>query len=101
MPRAASCLVYGAVDDCDVPACVRPEHLFLGTLQDNNDDMQRKARGKPYGRGGKLTADDVRAIRQNYGTPGWSAPEIARRLGVTNEAIYAIIERRNWAHLSD
>ena len=33
---------------CDNPACVRPEHLFLGTNQDNVAD--RIAKGRPGGR---------------------------------------------------
>lgn len=29
---------------CDVPKCVNPEHLFVGTSQDNHDDMKAKDR---------------------------------------------------------
>lgn len=49
--RIAWILSYGSVPDgmcvlhtCDNPACVRPTHLFLGTMTDNNKDMDAKGR---------------------------------------------------------
>lgn len=36
---------------CDEPLCIRPDHLFLGTLKDNTQDMVTKGRasgGRPF-----------------------------------------------------
>jgi hypothetical protein len=59
---------------CDVPRCMNPDHLFLGTRKDNNVDMALKQRhGKM-----KLTHAQVDAIRIANGTQ----QEIAERFGI-------------------
>ena len=39
IPNGLDCLHH-----CDVPACVRPEHLFLGTHRENMQDAARKGK---------------------------------------------------------
>jgi HNH endonuclease len=60
---------------CDVPACVNPEHLFLGTHQDNMRDAANKGRHRnPVMSGSKhpaskLTEEDVLEIRRRTDMP--------------------------------
>lgn len=53
---------------CDTPACINPDHLSLGTDQDNIRDCVQKgrtSRGKPRQNCRRLWDEDVVAIRQS------------------------------------
>lgn len=52
---------------CDNPPCINPEHLFLGTPQDNVRDMDQKGRRRPGGNY-KIPYESVLQIRALYDT---------------------------------
>lgn len=85
----------------DNPACVRPDHLFLGTQSDNTVDAWRKnriSRGENR-RNSKLTESDVRAIRVKSRVNEMSQRQLAREFGVSSNVIRAILLGRTWKHV--
>lgn len=86
--------------NCDTPSCIRPDHLHLGTIQDNMDERNAKSRhahGETSGRA-KLKAFDVLRIRQ-LRSEGMLLEEIASLYGVASETISGICIRRSWKHI--
>jgi len=86
---------------CDTPSCVNPDHLFVGTNQDNCDDKWRKGRqadqiGENNGRS-VLTEFDVIRIRSLNGV--MERKEIAKRFNVSLPLVHKIINRRLWKHI--
>lgn len=89
---------------CDVPACVNPGHLWLGTHGDNNRDRHKKGRSVvpdpvrgEASRFSKLTAEQVREIRARYGKERTAS--IARDYGVSRQAVRKIALRLRWRHV--
>ena len=91
--------------ECDNPWCVNPEHLFLGTHQDNVDDMRTKGRdsfGENKGeRNGQavLTEADVYEIRRMLDTGQYTQTQIGDVFGVTRGAIKSIKLGITWRYL--
>ena len=86
---------------CDNPPCVNPDHLFLGTCQDNMDDMKSKGRS-PRGeqRPNSLLKDhDVRWIRKCYTSTNTSYEAIAMKYGVSETTIRHILNGHKWNHV--
>jgi hypothetical protein len=86
---------------CDNPPCVNPKHLFLGTDQDNMDDMYAKDRASVGSRhpNAKLTETQVSEIIDLYSTGEYSQSALARRFNVGQQAIQAIVSGKTWKHL--
>lgn len=88
---------------CDNPPCVRPDHLFLGTAEDNNRDRQRKGRTViPHGEthhSAHLTAADVSEIRLLHAF-GARCYVLAAEYGVTRPAMSQLLLGRTWKSVS-
>jgi len=78
---------------CDIPPCVNPDHLFLGTNDDNMLDKAKKGRISM-----KLTPNQVVSIRQLAST-GIRKPILAKQFGVNLRMIYRIVNREAWIHV--
>jgi hypothetical protein len=83
--------------------CVRPEHLFLGTVADNNRDMMNKGRARwVIGEScptSKLTAEKVRAIRQMR-AEGYKLREVAAAFDMSIAAIWKAAHGSTWTHVT-
>ena len=83
---------------CDNPWCVNPDHLSLGTVQDNHADMvqkRRHPRGETNG-GAKLTQEQVDQIREAYQPGVYGYKRLAADFGVTRTQIQNIVRGRKW-----
>lgn len=76
---------------CDIRTCVNPEHLFLGTYDDNNQDMIAKKRDR---KARKLSDDDVSTIRELWKTGEHSQPEISSLFDISPSMVSAIVTNK-------
>jgi len=126
--RIAWSVAYGPIPPgihvlhrCDIPPCVNPSHLFLGTAKDNTEDMLSKGReshlGAPRGiRNGhytkpssykkgsgspnaKLTEGLVLTARLRY-TQGDTMETLAREMGVAKNTMRLAVRGITWGHVN-
>ena len=109
---------------CDNPKCVRPDHLFLGTLADNAKDSASKGRAwfqrypEKVRRGdrhpkrlnpaliqcgsqqprAKLTEQDIPFIK-HWHSDGHLVSEIAQVFSVSETAIRRVVKGQGWTHV--
>jgi hypothetical protein len=75
---------------CDNPACCNINHLFLGSANDNTQDMVSKNR-----QGRKLDKEHVKLIREMY-AGGYSQRALGRIFGVDHSQIGHIVRNEQW-----
>jgi hypothetical protein len=71
---------------CDVPCCVNPDHLFLGTPKDNAQDCIKK------GRRGKVSREVAEEIRNSTET----LAKLAAKFGLREDRALALKEGRRY-----
>ncbi len=82
---------------CDVPACINPAHLRVGTHLENSRDRQQRNRtaiGEKCG-SAVLTEELVRRLRNEKG----SIAAIARKYNLAYNTVGHAIRRISWAHV--
>jgi hypothetical protein len=98
--------------NCDVPHCVNPAHLFLGTPKTNLEDMVKKGRaltGKKNhfskdiypgskNSAAKLTEADIPEIFR-LRTMGLTYYELATTFNVGRSSIGRVLRREKWKHV--
>lgn len=78
---------------CDTPACVNPDHLWLGTQLDNIRDRDAKGRTKKGGTFQKLSPEIHDEIRRRYAVGDISQGALAEAYGVSQTSISSIVQQ--------
>ena len=97
---------YGSIPEglcvlhkCDVRNCVNPDHLFVGTVTDNNRDCMKKGRrpapiGERHG-GTKLTEKQAKEIKYS----SLRNCELAEKYQIGRPAVTQIRNGTNWKYI--
>lgn len=97
---------------CNNPACVNPDHLYLGTQAENMKDAVDQGRTKKSQQwidnqkgsnnpASKVTENQVREIRKIMSTQNYRGlqAELCRKYGVNKTTIRYIVCRKTWIHI--
>ena len=78
---------------CDNPKCVRPDHLFLGTADDNNKDKAEKGRARSGGEKlRKLSDEQVIDALRRY-NQGETAISLAKEYSINEKKLRKWLDR--------
>jgi hypothetical protein len=88
---------------CDNPGCVNPDHLWVGTIAENNSDRKEKGRNANQngenGPNAKLTNKQSIEIREKYKTGKYTQKKLGEKYGVSRQTVQSIIYGINWRRI--
>lgn len=79
---------------CDNRLCINPEHLFVGTHRQNQEDMAIKLRQGCA----KLNPEKVKKIRKLF-TSGVKIALLAKSYDIDRKTIRSAIQNKTWKHV--
>ena len=85
---------------CDNRVCCRPQHMFIGTIQDNQADKickNRQVKGEDV-HCSKLTEDQVKLARNLYKN-NKTASYLAKKFKIDVSTMWRVVNRRYWKHV--
>lgn len=82
---------------CDNRRCVRPSHLYVGTVQDNQRDLAVRRRARNGSGGVRFTLAEASAIRAAW-LAGATQVSLARQYGVSPSTIGSVVHGKNTAY---
>ena len=78
--------------------CVNPDHLWLGTADDNNKDAKRKFRSAFGSRNGMSKLSEAEVIEMRS-TIKRLCKDMALKYNVSIKSVRLIVQGQRWAHL--
>lgn len=82
---------------CDNPSCVKFDHLFLGSHEDNMKDMSSKGRARSVPKVGKhngmakFNFDTISNIRSDFKSDNYSRWDLVRKYNISKSHLDAVL----------
>jgi len=82
---------------CDVPSCVNPAHLWLGTHEENQKDRTRKGRTSKGAAHYNAILDEATVLKIRAATG--NLREIGEQFGLRKTHVHEVRSSKTWKHV--